>query len=129
VTTSATSSGLGHLTGEDRATGLIAAASTGSGPHASASASGGGGEVLASAATAAASGDRAAMMQIYDHTAPTALNLLRALTDQEQTAQDLLVVTFAECWRQAARRRPGMSVTAWVLSIAVATARVTGQRA
>jgi len=68
------------------------------------------------------------MMQIYDHTAPAALRLLRALTGHEQRAQDLLVVTFAECWRQVARRRPGVSVTAWVISTAVATARTPGQR-
>ena len=64
-------------------------------------------------------GEQAAMSSFYDRYAPVVLGLALRITREQADAEDVVVDTFAQVWRDAARfREQRGSVSAWVATIA-----------
>lgn len=64
-------------------------------------------------------GDQSAMSTLYDRYAPGVLGLALRITREQADAEDVVVDTFAQVWRDAARFELGRgSVGAWVATIA-----------
>ncbi|MGH7524238.1 MAG: sigma factor, partial [Gemmatimonadales bacterium] len=64
-------------------------------------------------------GDQAAVSALYDRYAPGVLGLALRITRERADAEDVVVDTFAQVWRDAPRFRADRgSVAAWVATIA-----------
>jgi RNA polymerase sigma-70 factor (ECF subfamily) len=64
-------------------------------------------------------GETAAMSQLYDHCAPAVLGLALQITREPADAEEVVVDTFAQVWRDAARFASQRgSVGAWLATIA-----------
>jgi RNA polymerase sigma-70 factor (ECF subfamily) len=64
-------------------------------------------------------GETAAMSQLYDHYAPAVLGLALRITREPADAEEVVVDTFAQVWRDAARFAAQRgSVGAWLATIA-----------
>ncbi len=64
-------------------------------------------------------GDQSAMSTLYDRYAPGVLGLALRITRERADAEDVVVDTFAQVWRDAARFESGRgSVAAWLATIA-----------
>jgi RNA polymerase sigma-70 factor (ECF subfamily) len=65
------------------------------------------------------SGDHAAMSTFYDRYAPAVMGLAMRITRERSDAEDVVVDTFAQVWRDVGRFEAGRgSVGAWVATIA-----------
>jgi RNA polymerase sigma-70 factor (ECF subfamily) len=78
-------------------------------------------------------GDQSAMSTLYDRYAPGVLGLALRITRERADAEDVVVDTFAQVWRDAARFETQRgSVAAWLATIARSRAldllRVRGRR-
>lgn len=64
-------------------------------------------------------GDASAMSALYDRYAPGLLGLALRITREQADAEEVVVDTFAQAWREAARFEVGRgSVAAWLVTIA-----------
>lgn len=64
-------------------------------------------------------GDTAAMSTLYDRYAPGLLGLALRITREHADAEEVVVDTFAQAWREAARFEAGRgTVAAWLVTIA-----------
>ncbi|MDX2260169.1 MAG: sigma-70 family RNA polymerase sigma factor [Gemmatimonadales bacterium] len=64
-------------------------------------------------------GDTAAMSTLYDRYAPGLLGLALRITREQADAEEVVVDTFAQAWRDAARFETGRgTVAAWLVTIA-----------
>lgn len=64
-------------------------------------------------------GDAEAMSALYDRYAPNLLGLALRITREQADAEEVVVDTFAQAWRDAARFEAGRgSVAAWLATIA-----------
>ncbi len=65
------------------------------------------------------SGDASAMSTLYDRYAPGLFGLALRITREHADAEEVVVDTFAQAWREAARFEGGRgSVAAWLVTIA-----------
>ncbi|MES2304209.1 MAG: sigma-70 family RNA polymerase sigma factor [Gemmatimonadota bacterium] len=64
-------------------------------------------------------GETAAMSALYDRYAPNLLGLALRITREQADAEEVVVDTFAQAWREASRFEAGRgSVAAWLATIA-----------
>ncbi|MES2123387.1 MAG: sigma-70 family RNA polymerase sigma factor [Gemmatimonadota bacterium] len=64
-------------------------------------------------------GDATAMSTLYDRYAPNLLGLALRITREQADAEEVVVDTFAQAWREASRFEAGRgSVAAWLATIA-----------
>src|SRR5699024_603606 len=67
---------------------------------------------------ACASGDTSAFLNIYNHEAPAMLALLKAMTSDSNSANQLLHDVFVSIWRNAAGYSPSIGTArSWMYSI------------
>ena len=62
--------------------------------------------------------DEAGLARLYELTGPWIYPLVTRLTNSASAANNAMVATYAEVWRQAARHADHQSILAWITTIA-----------